>query len=84
MKFELINGRGFNIMVNKRAAYRVVRPAVDVPAVGALAVSGSRGGGFGELEGGVGADVLNVVRGLRLVRVGIHGQRVLRPVDAHC
>lgn len=70
-------------MINKRSAYRMVRTTVNVPAVRAFAV-----GGLGQLERGVGTNVLDVVRGLGgLVRVGVHGQLLgsasTAPSDTH-
>lgn len=51
-------------MINKRPSYRVVRPAVNVPAVRALAVSR-----LGQLEGRIGTNIFYVVRGFGLVGV---------------
>lgn len=55
----------------------MVRPTIDVPTVRALAVSG-----LGQLEGGVGADVFDVVGRLCLVGV-LHRQRLLPPADSN-
>lgn len=65
-------------MINKRAAYRVVRPTIDVSTVRAFAVCR-----LGELEGGVGADILDVVGGLRLIGV-LQRKWLLPPADPDC
>lgn len=76
---ELIDWRRFNVVVEKTAAYRVVRPAVHVPAVGRLAIRQSHARRWlRQLECRVRTDVVYVVRGLGgLVSVGVDGQRVL-------
>lgn len=56
----------------------MVRPAINVPAVRALAV-----GGFGQLEGGVGTDILDVIRRFGLVSVRVDRQGLLAAPHPH-
>lgn len=67
-------------MIYKRAAYRVVRTAVDIPAVRALAV---REGGFRQLERRVRAYIFDVVCGFGLVGIAVDGQWLWTAIHAY-
>lgn len=75
MELKHINRWRFNIMINKRPSYRMVRTTVHVPTIRTLTVRG-----LGQLKRGVGTYVFDVIGRLRLVGVRIYGQGLLTTV----